>query len=107
MKIMMVYSINRSFSEQVLSFSSEAELLTIKKQLCENLKDLLKLQLKLEPDENDQLACDTNIDQISTTIQRYGQITTKEVEILRCNIDGDMDKNVLKGKTVNLNLVVK
>ena len=95
------------FSEQVLSFSSEAELLTIKKQLCENLKNLLKVQLKLEPDENDQLACDTNVDQISTTIQQYGQITTKEVEILRCSIEGDMDMNVIKGKTVNFSLVVK
>jgi len=100
-------STSTNFTEQVLSFSSEAELLTIKKQLCENLKNLLKVQLKLEPDENDQLACDTNVDQISTTIQQYGQITTKEVEILRCSIEGDMDMNVIKGKTVNLSLVVK
>lgn len=91
----------------MLSFSSEAELLTIKKQLCENLKNLLKLQLKLEPDENDQLSCDTNIDQIAGTIQQFGQIATKEVEILRCSIEGDMDVTVVKGKTVNLNLVAK
>lgn len=81
--------------------------MTIKKQLCENLKNLLKLQLKLEPDENDQLSCDTNIDHIAATIQQFGQIATKEVEMLRCSIEGDVEMTVVKGKTVNLALVVK
>ena len=95
------------FAEQVLSFSSEAELLTIKKQLCENLKNLLKLQLKLEPDENDHLSCDTNVDSITSSIQQFGQIATKEIEILRCSIDGELESNVSKGKTVNLSLAVR
>ncbi|XP_065052654.1 E3 ubiquitin-protein ligase TRIM71-like isoform X3 [Rhopilema esculentum] len=100
-------STSTNFTEQVLSFSSEAELLTIKKQLCENLKNLLKLQLKLEPDENDHLSCDTNVDSITSSIQQFGQIATKEVEILRCSIDGEMESNVSKGKTVNLSLAVR
>ncbi len=90
-----------------MSFGNEAELLTIKKQLCENLKGLLKLQLKLEPDENDQLSCDTNADAITTSIQQYGQIATKEIEMLRCTVDGDVETTTVKGKIGNFNLVVK
>ncbi len=94
-------------SEQVLSFGNDAELLSIKKQLCENLKGLLKLQLKLEPDENDQLSCNTSTDAITSSIQQYGQIATKEIEILRCTLDGDIDMNAVKGKVGNVNLVVR
>eukprot|EP00794_Sanderia_malayensis_P003639 gene3639-4155_t len=100
-------STSTHFTEQVLSFGNDAELLSIKKQLCDNLKALLKIQLKLEPDENDQLSCDTNTDAITSSIHQYGQIATKEIELLRCTLEEDVETTIVKGKISNVNLIVK
>ena len=90
-----------------MSFGNDSEFLSIKKQLCENLKGLLKLQLKLEPDENDQVSCDTNTEIISSSIQQYGQLVTKEIELLKCTSDGEVETTAVKGKVANVNLVVR
>ena len=92
--------------DKVLTHGSEAEVLSLKKQLHENLRELMQVNLRLEPDENAQLNVDTNADSLVSAIKLYGKITTNEVEVLRCGVVGDIETAV-KGQYSQVSLVVR
>lgn len=92
--------------EQVLSTGTDAEILSIKHAVCEKLKNSVKMQYPIEPEVDDQISCDTNIESITTAIQSYGQLSASGEVFLNCFVLGDVT-SAIKGQMSQLTLVIK
>lgn len=96
----------QKFAEQVLSTGTDAEILSIKHAVCEKLKNSVKMQYPIEPEVDDQISCDTNIESITTAIQSYGQLSASGEVFLNCFVLGDVT-SAIKGQMSQLTLVIK
>ncbi|XP_075947611.1 tripartite motif-containing protein 2 isoform X2 [Anarhichas minor] len=65
-----------NFTEQALSHGTEAEVLLVKKQMSERLKELASQELPLQPGENDQLDFNVETEGLKKSIHNLGTILT-------------------------------
>ena len=59
-----------------------------------------------EPEVDDQISCDTNVDSIAAAIKSYGQFSTQGEVFLKCFVLGSVTTAV-KGQSTQLTLLIK
>ena len=78
----------------------------VKQAVCEKMKAVASSNQSFEPEVDDQISCDTNIEAITNSIRTYGQFSTHGEAFLRCFVLGDVTSAV-KGQSTQLTLVIK
>lgn len=66
----------------------------------------MQQEYTLEPEVDDQISCNTNVDSITNAIQSYGQLSICGEDFLNCFILGDVTTTV-KGQMSQLTLVIQ
>ena len=91
---------------QILKTGTSAEILMVKQSLCDRMKVAVTTDQSYDPETDDQISCDTNIETITNSIKGYGQFSTQGDVFLKCFVLGNVTTAV-KGQTTQLTLVVK
>ncbi|XP_066929377.1 tripartite motif-containing protein 2-like isoform X2 [Clytia hemisphaerica] len=94
------------FTGQILKTGTSAEILMVKQALCERMKTAVTSEQTYEPEVDDQISCDTNVDSIASAIKSYGQFSTQGEVFLKCFVLGSVTTAV-KGMSTQLTLLIK
>ena len=85
---------------------TSAEILMVKQVLCDKMKIAVTSDQSYEPETDDQISCDTNIETITNSIKNYGHFSTQGEAFLKCFVLGNVS-TAIKGQTTQLTLVIK
>ncbi|XP_013787373.2 tripartite motif-containing protein 2-like [Limulus polyphemus] len=96
------------FTENVLTHSNETEILLIRKQMTEKLKEFSELVVKKEPEENSYIAFEEgNLNMLKSKIQEFGCIKTNSAVADETTASGEGLKRCIVGRPTLVSVVTK
>ncbi|XP_062373567.1 tripartite motif-containing protein 2 isoform X1 [Sardina pilchardus] len=96
-----------SFTEQALSHGSEAEVLLVKKQMSERLRELANQELPLQPEENNQLDFLVETEGLKKSIHNLGAIVTTNAVAAETVATGDGLRQCVVGRPSSITVTTK
>ncbi|XP_034441065.1 tripartite motif-containing protein 2 isoform X2 [Hippoglossus hippoglossus] len=96
-----------NFTEQALSHGTEAEVLLVKKQMSERLKELASQELPLQPGENDQLDFLVETDGLKKSIHNLGTIVTTNAVASESVATGEALRHCVVGVATSITVTTK
>ncbi|KAM6942524.1 tripartite motif-containing protein 2 isoform 2-T3 [Lycodopsis pacificus] len=96
-----------NFTEQALSHGTEAEVLLVKKQMSERLKELASQELPLQPGENDQLDFNVETEGLKKSIHNLGTIVTTNAVASETVATGEGLRHCMVGVPTSITITTK
>ncbi|XP_031718921.1 tripartite motif-containing protein 2 isoform X2 [Anarrhichthys ocellatus] len=96
-----------NFTEQALSHGTEAEVLLVKKQMSERLKELASQELPLQPGENDQLDFNVETEGLKKSIHNLGTILTTNAVASETVATGEGLRQCVVGVPTSITITTK
>ncbi|XP_068583013.1 tripartite motif-containing protein 2 isoform X2 [Cebidichthys violaceus] len=96
-----------NFTEQALSHGTEAEVLLVKKQMSERLKELASQELPLQPGENDQLDFIVETEGLKKSIHNLGTIVTTNAVASETVATGEGLRHCVVGVPTSITITTK
>ncbi|KAK9540620.1 hypothetical protein VZT92_003061 [Zoarces viviparus] len=96
-----------NFTEQALSHGTEAEVLLVKKQMSERLKELASQELPLQPGENDQLDFNVETEGLKKSIHNLGTIVTTNAVASETVATGEGLRHCVVGVPTSITITTK
>ena len=96
-----------TFTQQALSHGSEAEVLLVKKQMSERLRELANQELPLQPEENNQLDFLVETEGLKKSIHNMGAIVTTNAVAAETVATGDGLRQCVVGRPASITVTTK
>ncbi|XP_072118517.1 tripartite motif-containing protein 2-like isoform X3 [Mobula birostris] len=95
------------FTEQALSQGTEAEVLLVKKQMNETLRELAEQEFPLHPQENEHLECVVETEAVRRSLQNLGALLTTSAVARQTVASGEGLRNTVVGQPTTVTITTK